>query len=401
MKNGLQMKKKVTWFFAVSLMCLWLSALTVNALEIQRDVDDFLEIVNDLILQRDELNPLGASSRLTENLYTHENTLQMINTMCPSFFSMQEIMPEDYMEAVMQAFDFRLLLLDEMASIFRRAAREQNLRMGFNQYSVIISSWGGPSHLSTGFHIAFACDSFLPLLDTILEFTGIPEYMITIQESGVATYFDLMPYDDDIFQYNIKPYTIDAYGAVTLFMGTHIYFGSISSSNRATLGHSARGNLVMSTGSARPATGTVIFTQRHGRIGEVLFSSFDSWLGLNVAVIRLDNGFSMSLMELESGLSITNLFGERPNQNQMIRFITPKGNQAGRVINPSVRTQIPNRFGGVDILYNLILTDVAMQGAESGSALLHGSAAVGTFIAGTSTRSYSSAAISYGRRYFI
>ena len=178
-------KAKRTMLYLTTALCLMfaMTAFT-SAAERERDIDELMYIVRALIENRDAANPLGADSRLPENLHLHPGfagAISWISRDSPLFE--RNIRELRYYHALEVERDARLALLTELKFIFLDAIAIQDRNWGVATDDFVLSTWSGPQPRFNMFSVRFSCDTFLPLADIILDFVGIPEYMLEIGES--------------------------------------------------------------------------------------------------------------------------------------------------------------------------------------------------------------------------
>ena len=195
-----------------SLLCLMLAFVLIFSILIslivgirsltarnkENDIDRLISIVYALIEERDAANPLGADSRLQENLHLHPrfaNAIFVRYGHYDALLSAHGLARRDagavlrYYHALEVGFDARFVLLDEMQSITSRAIGIQNRDKLVWEHSSAFSVWAGPSPGNHMFHLTFSDDVFLPLVDIILDFVGIPAYMLDVGESAVDEFW--------------------------------------------------------------------------------------------------------------------------------------------------------------------------------------------------------------------
>ena len=187
-------KGMLTLLMVAALLCA--GTVTASAAGIDRDVEQLKSIVQDLIIQRDADNPLGTESRLLENLHLHSGFLDVITGsneaagIMRSGISLDALMYDD---VIAMGYDPRFALLGELRDIMWEASALQNRMMGVDAPNSILSTWSGPTPLQSGFSVSFVCDNYLPFVEIVLDFVGIPEYMLEVGPSGRVIFFGSPP----------------------------------------------------------------------------------------------------------------------------------------------------------------------------------------------------------------
>ena len=188
---------------AKALICIALAlsvAITAAAIFMstrRSDIEQLKAIIHRLIAERDAANPLGADSRLPENLHLHRGFAHAINIQGGHYNAILSAHGITltrhnashvlrYYHALEAGFDARLALLEELSFIFVEAVAVHNQRRDVWYNSFPLSGFAGPHPLGPAhFTVIFSCDSFLPLVDIILDFVGIPDYMLDVRESNI------------------------------------------------------------------------------------------------------------------------------------------------------------------------------------------------------------------------
>ena len=402
--------KKALLCMAVAL-CLVLSmsvvALAVD-IDTSRDIDELRSIVQELIYQRDAADPLGAASRLPENLHLHPGFADAI-FVCEGHYNdilfgrnARELRYYDALEA---NFDARFALMLEFRDLITEALVAQNRSNGVETNYHVLSTWAGPQPGHNMFSITFFCDTFLPLVDVILDFVGIPEYMLEVQESAMFSLPSLFPCQFQSQMYSSLPYEVgyldDTINASRgLLMGTRIYFTLGDwTSTPGTLGHplNGTGRVAFSTSHGIIPVNAIVEDSRGTRLGVVSTSTFAPHIGVDVSRIVLDSGFHMlSSMQGVPGVPsmpatwITNFNSPPPERYFPVRFIgTMSGPRAGEIVSPRTWVDIRCPRGVLRVWSNIIETwGLNTVDGDSGGALFYGTRVIGTLIGGHEGRSF-------------
>ncbi|MCL2202738.1 MAG: hypothetical protein FWB88_02190 [Defluviitaleaceae bacterium] len=308
--NHLLPKCVLTMFMAVTLLCV--SAIAVYAthiIEADRDVDELMSIVHDLIIQRDKAHPLGSASRLPENLHFHPYFIDVITnfgtgTVCETTVTGRSRNELHFDDVIAMGYDPRLALLEEIGNILREAATQQNRMMGVEAPSSIIASWSGPNPLQTGFSVRFARDEYLVFVDIILDFMGIPRYMLRIGPSGRSFFLGFVPpsisYESGVVlsdEYCQPDSTEEneARSPTVIDMGRRISF--------------------LRLGAA--SFGTTVTDASGSPLGVVVNSAFNPSTGADVSLIRLNSNVVVSTLIPGTNTHLTNFVGPLPGLGQL------------------------------------------------------------------------------------
>ncbi|MCL2285270.1 MAG: S1 family peptidase [Firmicutes bacterium] len=400
-------KATISLFFVVCLL-FGMSTL-VFASDADRDIDELISIVQDLIMQRDAANPLGADSRLPENLHLHPgfyNAIFVNEGYYDAILFSRTPRQITYHDALEAGFDARFALLREVVCLINDTLAIQARDRGFEPEPALVM-WGGPTPCLPYFQVWFSCDEFLPLVDVILYFVGIPKGMLRIGPSIphdtfwsgpeiIVTYLDDI--DDKYTCIDIEPFNV-----------SRIQMGSMLNitwrvDNRqyaapATLGH------------PRNAMGRTVFTTNHGfipidaavyrvftgqRIGYVANRVYNRHTGADVSYVWLSTiNISPEIPSLHNpGRNITNFNAPRPGIGQRVSIIsgrTPMHLLEDSSVVASSRDVIVNGT----IFHNVILVRASAQSGDSGSAVIHGTNVVGTLFGGNATYAFISFVGSY------
>lgn len=395
-------------------------------LDVSRNIEQLKSIVQDLIAQRDDANPLGAESRLLENLHLHPGFLDVvsdINAVYDVIFAEGSLESLRYNDIIAAGYDPRFALMRELADIMDEAAATQNRLMGVEGFDTIFTSWGGPTLNRPTFCLRFACDKYLPLVDIVLDFVGIPECMLKIEQSGRAFALavgTIIPYDMESEMrlisgdaWNVECYEPNAViNNRTLIIGDRLQLRWPVSGGTAvlpgTLGHpnNSNGMRAFTTNHSIVPIGANVRDGTGQYTGTISNRAFTQNPGVDVSLIRFNSGITISSFVPAINRNITSFMSATPDVNSVVwRIGGVTGCRSGRILHTSADLNFTfwdfvNQRPVNSRKTRMIRTNHTVQVGDSGSALIHmfssiNTGAVGTAVAGIGASAYFSAAPNY------
>ena len=312
--------------FCIAAISLFLVGIYAIGGEYTEDtLDNLIILVNDLIIQRDAENPLGADSRLVENLHLHQ---YFENIMTGQGRFSLNLTPSVMETGLANGFDARLALVTEFQRILREAILTLAGEDILMPHLQVVIAWAGPNPWAPeqNFTIFFRDERYFPLARIIADFAGIPEYLIDLKVTEPNDIIDMGRVAEGIDRYGFSDYPRDIYypcdadypwdiynpwatyyledsqtaSPMTVFsMGMPISFfvpGNPLPIGTGTLGHptNVTGRFAYTTNHGIIPVGTEVRTTVfHGNrpIGRVVAAIFDPASGIDVSRIEFFNGF--------------------------------------------------------------------------------------------------------------
>jgi len=154
-----------------------------------------------------------------------------------------------------------------------------------------------------------------------------------------------------------------------------------------TLGHprNASGGTAFGTSHGAVPVGSTVYTSTGVPIGVVVCSAFTPNSGIDVSYIRMNNNITVSRIIPGTSINITNFFA--PTQSNMTNhFVVAHTSRSGNV-SGSITSHSQNVNLGGHLYRNMIITNMTLQGGDSGSALtatIGGARVLGTLAGGSS-----------------
>jgi len=283
-------------------MFFWFGSMSVYAYhEDERDIDELQSIIGSLMNQSHVRNVVASGFDLEQGVVN---------------------------------LDLQLNLLDEARDIIAEASVMQNDARGITNNVPILSTWAGPQFEGDDrFSVGFSHERYLPLVQEILEFTGISEDKLDVRVVGVMTSLGLGPFSagsnlvaaKDFEGYYFSKFDVqhnesdfEPLNSNTSFpMGTRIAFVwrnwmGIQVWEFKTLGHprNAMGTTAFSTHHGRIPQGAAVHLASGGailhQIGVLEQTHRHPARGLDVGYIRFNHGFSVSSAIPNGGGNIAN-----------------------------------------------------------------------------------------------
>ena len=137
--------KKTLFGFIVALCLIFSMSVAAFAVDIDtsRDIDELRSIVQELIYQRDAADPLGAASRLPENLHLHPGFAEAIFVHEGHYDAIlfgRNARELRYYDALEARFDARFALLTELKFLFLDAISIQDQGRGVVTNDYVLST---------------------------------------------------------------------------------------------------------------------------------------------------------------------------------------------------------------------------------------------------------------------
>lgn len=301
----------------------------------------------------------------------------------------------------------RLNRLEELNLIFVEAQAIINNSRNIDDSPIIITEFGGPWEGNDSYEVRLLREEHLALVDLIVDFTGIPEYMLEIivvnelptvgrevgQVVGHIDDFNIIRFDE---LNDVESYQFQSFSMPEIRVGMHIYAWHPSDRllrNFGTLGHPTdfTGRYVRGTfhGNIWMHSDVLIrdFSGNFVSIGTVVNARLDPSSGVDVSRIRL---FGFPISTVVHGIPLTNFHAP---VNMFLDFSAIVPNQWG--VHDVMIARISDSawmwyYGLGEVqMRNIIVTRNpanSIHGGDSGAALIQRDGrAIGTLFGGVWT----------------